>query len=273
MDVNHFEGTWSDLSSHRNSISHCQPPNPETQLHEYSPNYYSSCYETNAIKSAASLSFAHMKSGGQEQLSPPLLSTNHQVENNNWTSPANHELAKPVSLMTTYDTNNNHNHPTTQWTEFTFVNSIAYNREHCSREGGEPITGSATGDVTTIGLPEFVNYYDYVQPSISSTASTLSSPTTSTDHNFNYQFDTFNSSLSNDEFETTYQQKIIDNYTGEASAMTPLHQEMSEWSVYQQQPHSQYSQEDTTQWTSDISHIPYEPNYYPFANGVEKLIF
>lgn len=237
----------------------------------YSPEYYSpaAVFEMKTIKSP--LSCSGPSSGGLEQLSPPLPLANQQMESCNWSSPANHETVKAAPLPTTYDENNN-NH---QWTEFTFVDAISPSKgeqQPCHSNGGANTTTELSG------LPEFVNYCEYDQPtgfppSISSTASTLSSPTTSTDYNFNYHFDTFNSSMSNDGFEaavttTTYQPQLMENYGPYEVTTLPLDQTMySTESGYQTDP-------QWTTTTTDISSIPYEPNYYPFVGvGIEKMIY
>lgn len=234
----------------------------DPQQQHFSPEYYSpaAVYEMKTIKSP--LSFSGPKSGGLEQLSPPLPLANQQMESCNWSSPANHETVKAAPLSTTtYDENNN-NH---QWTELTFVDAMSPSK-------------NTTTELSS--LPEYVNYCEYDQPtgfppSISSTASTLSSPTTSTDYNFNYHFDTFNSSMSNDGFEaatatttTTYQTQVMDNFGSYEVTALPLDQTMySNESVYQADP------QWTTTTTADMSNIPYEPNYYPFVTGLEKMIY
>lgn len=132
---------------------------------------------------------------------------------------ANHqEPLKPVisSFSAAADENNNINdNNQQQWAtaattteEFDFVDG----REHKSDFISIGDVNNSTSEINNGvgsggGVGEFTYYESYDQtgfpPSISSTASTLSSPTTSSDYNFNYHFDNFGGS-SSDGLEQQY---------------------------------------------------------------------
>lgn len=233
-----------------------------TTVH-YSPEYYS----------AKPPSTVNGKSGRTVQLpttiytesTPPDLLTNHQMENCDWPSSA----TKPVELtyLVVGDENNNSN---VQQPWLSTTAPAAFNHqgsdiklEHCQNNGGAISTNASVHSSELSAIPsEFVNYDQHTgfPPSISSNASTLSSPTTSTDYNFNYQFDTFNSSMSNDAFDS-YQPQM-DTYTG-YEAMMPVDSNDVAYQPLEMTPSS-------CQWAATEI---YEPNYYPFANGIEKMIY
>lgn len=205
-----------------------------------------------------------------QQLSPPLATDNHHLmESCEWSAPTNHESAKPV-LPGAITTNTYAPEQQQQWTtEFTYIDADQ------SVSSPPVMVGKGEQQCPAVELmPEFINFCEYDQqtgfpPSvISSTASTLSSPTTSTDYNFTYSLDTpLNSSMSNDGFtEGMYQQQqpqqMMDGavYGG------------YETGLYGSEAVYQSPNETATHWTADISNIPYEPNYYPFANCTEKMM-
>lgn len=231
---------------------------------QYAPEYYSA-------KPKPPLSLAE-RSGGTEQLLSPMYTESpaltNQVENCDWSPSTNHELAKPVGLtyLVVGDENNNNQHYSQQqqpWLTTEFASDI---KGDCQNNGG----ASALHQAAAVAIPsEFVNYDQHTgfPPSISSNASTLSSPTTSTDYNFNYQFDTFNSSVSNDTFDTSYPPQIMDTFEGyeaTTAAAIPVDGEVA----YHQQIELTTN---SCQWAAAAD--VYEPNYYPFANGIEKMIY
>lgn len=274
-DLTQYNESWTvnqpqqqQIHNNYHQMSHEYTPQ-YVEASQYSPEYY--LYENNS--SSRPLNKSPLLPQQLSPLPPPPPLTNHLMENCDWSAPTNHESAKPVGL--TYTSSNqdeNNNSHTTQWTtEFTYIDAKAEQQQQhqlCS-----PSNGGSLHQQTTELIPEFINFCEYDQqtgfpPSISSNASTLSSPTTSSDYNFNYQFDTLNSSMSNDGFEAIYQPQMIDTYATSSSSYEALPMETG---VYSAQGGSYQSSEWTTTPT-DISNIPYEPNYYPFANCTEKMM-
>lgn len=267
----------SDLPQYSESwINHHQPQNCQSSyqvIHEYtpqyvdqsqySPDYYSYTTTTpRAPNKSPLLAQSNNHQQPQQILSPgEQPATNHHLMETtcDWSASTNHEsAAKPVASGP-------------QWTtEFTYIDAKAEQQQQqlCS-----PNNGGSLHQPTTELMPEFINFCEYDQqtgfpPSISSNASTLSSPTTSSDYNFNYQFDTLNTSLSNDGFDAMYQPQqqqpqLIDSYTTYETGIT-----MVDAGIYS----TEYSTSpENSHWTTtDISNIPYEPNYYPFAT--EKMM-
>lgn len=249
---------------------------PETA--QYSPDYSYASYTSTTVERAINKS-PLLAQDSHHQLSPALPLTNHHLmESCDWST--NHETAaKPVAMTYTsnssnhQDENNNSNngHQTTatHWaSEFTYIDAKA-EQQLCSPNNG----GSLHQPPSTELMPEFINFFEHDQqtgfpPSISSNASTLSSPTTSSDYNFNYQFDTLNSSMSNDGCDVVYQQPhMIDTYPAyETMPMETANGIYATDGVYSTTGSSE------AHWTADISNIPYEPNYYPFANCTEKMM-
>lgn len=203
----------------------------------------------------------------------PLLntSTQQQIETCDWSAvTTNHETAaKPVvAPLTTYtsDKNNNgHMTTTSHWpTEFTYLDggkATQQPQQLCSPNNGGPLHQQQPAEM----IPEFINF-DYEHqtgfpPSISSTASTLSSPTTSSDYNFNYQFDTLNSSMSNDAFDQQAPQ-MMETY-GTATG----YEAHMDSGIY---AGAETAYATSSEWMSP--EMTYEPNYYPFANYTEKMM-
>lgn len=236
---------------------------------QYSPEYYSSAYNNSTRH--------HLNGTKQQQLSP-VTNHHHLIESCDWSAATNHEATKPVAL--TYTTSNgsqdenNNSHSVAaapQWTtEFSYIDAKA-EPQLCSPNNGG---GSLHHQQQEI-LPEYINYNEYdlqtgFPPSISSNCSTLSSPTTSSDYNFNYQFDPLNSSISNDGFDAMYQQQsqpqLVDSYVSyEVPMETGIY---ATEGLYSSVPEVS----ETTHWATDVSNIAYEQNYYPFANCTEKMM-
>lgn len=284
----------SSTSSTSTSSSWMSPPAPVHQQYEYTTTPHHQFIDVSPQYSASQETLYYPEYNKSplihaQQLSPPLTTTattNHHLQSHpmsescDWAAPTNHRQSNKPVATNTYATasssasvtgNGQDEIVTHQWTtEFTYIDATA--------------TSSKTSSTTTTTdgvelIPEFINFCEYEQqtgfpPSvISSTASTLSSPTTSTDYNFTYPFETnLNSSMSNDGFDAVYQQnqqhqgmdtivyggggyEAAGMYAGEGVYQSPQSEIMS-----------------TGHWTADISNIPYEPNYYPFASGTEKMM-
>lgn len=276
-----YSGSWANVQQqHQHQQHHNVYPaiaeyttqyTPETA--QYSPEYSYASYTTTTERSINKSPL--LAQGNHQQLSPALPLTNHHLmESCDWST--NHESAvKPVAMTSGnhhQDENNNSNngHQTTtatHWaTQFTYIDAKA-EQQLCSPSNG----GSLPQPPTTELMPEFINFFEHDQqtgfpPSISSNASTLSSPTTSSDYNFNYQFDTLNSSMSNDGCDVVYQQPQVIDY--------PVYETMPMEGNGIYATDGVYSTTGSSEahWTADISNIPYEPNYYPFANCTDKMM-
>lgn len=258
-----------------------QQPQHHYHHHEYTPQFtvdqsqYSPAAAQEAYYPFQPTHVNHKSPLLAQQLSPPLATAtdnHHLMESCEWSAPTNHETAKPVlpGAITT-NTYAPEQQQQTQWTtEFTYIDAEQSVSSPPVMVGkGEQQCPTAAVEL----MPEFINFCEYDQqtgfpPSvISSTASTLSSPTTSTDYNFTYSLDTpLNSSMSNDGFtEAMYQQQPQQMMDGAVYGGY-------ETGMYGSEAVYQSPNETATHWTADISNIPYEPNYYPFANCTEKMM-
>lgn len=277
-------GAWTE-QQHTNYAQ--LPYTPQQYTVDSSGQYIPSEYYAYGNKSPLLAQQLSPTTNHHQHQQPHHQQAQHLMENCDWPSAANHEattVAKPVAMTytTRQDENNNNNHncspttgrvnsPTTAaWTtEFTYV--VDTKLEAAQHNGVEL-------------LPEYINYCEYDQqtgfpPSISSNASTLSSPTTSTDYNFSYPFDPLNSSMSNDGFDSgLYQAGVTESYSGGATGYEVNSMDSGIYSpatvegVYGGISGGGGVVGDASWTTTDIGNIPYEPNFYPFANTTEKMM-